>query len=611
MDIRMQRRAVTLLYRLFLRNSTEAHQIPYTPSKTELPPPSPDLPGLVSPEAVGIPSARMTEFLHALERERDAKMHAVAAARAGNTFLLAAAPGYAVDMRHQTHSMCKTITGLCIGILVDEGKLTLDTPAYRAVGEGLPPLLSPRMRSVTVHHLLSMTAGVVFAEVGSVTEENWVRSFFESSVAFAPGSDFSYNSMNSYILSVIVERLSGMPLAEFARERILRPLGIADTLWESCPGGHTKGGWGMYLSCADMLKIGELIANGGTYGGVRILSREWMRTMVKTHAETPESFGGYDYGYHIWVARDRSAFLCNGMLGQNIWIHPKNQLVVVTTAGNCELFQDGAMFGLLHRYFTPPLGTTSLKPNRQDLAALRAAEAGFFAGRTWSHPHDPNTPLRDGGIPRELWDTLGEREYLTEKNNFGILPLFIMLMQNNLATGISKVSFAREGDAYFVTVREGAESYRLPVGFLEYLPSVISVRGERYRVACRAEFCDDTDGEPILKLEILFPELASSRRMRLYYDTEKPTLVLSEAPGRTLLDDILRLFDFIPRAKLLGGILRSQMEREMIAYRVRACYEPTLRLGRGSVPENSLYSGFDALPEANFSSVLRELEDRG
>ncbi len=601
MDIRMQRRALMLLYRLFLRNATGAHQIPFVPSKTVIPPPSPGALVPVPPEEVGIDSAYVDDFLTALEGERSASMHAVAAARGGKLFCLASAPGYDYTLRHQTHSLCKTVTGLCIGILLGEGRIRLDTPAYKLIPTGLPTRLSLRTKAITVRHLLTMTTGVMFAEVGSVTESDWVRSFFESSVTFVPGTRFAYNSMNSYILSVIVEAVTGMTLLEFANERIFHPLGIRDVFWEACPRGHTKGGWGLYLSVEDCLKLGEMILGNGMYHRRRIVPREWIYEMAKPHAKAPEVIGDYNYGYHIWVARDGKSLLCNGMLGQNIWISPKNRLVLVTSAANCELFQNGPMFSLFKDTFSLPFGEGPKPPNEQALAHLREHEASFFAGRTWSHPTDPRAHLGDRRVPSRLFEGLTRAPYLAERNNFGLLPLFVMLTQNNLSAGIQSLAFHAKGEERTLILTEGEEVYTIPLGFKDYRETSLTVRGERYLVRARAEFCDDTDGVPILKIELLFPELASARRMRLYYDEAKPTVVLSEQPGRRMLDYLVDVIDFMPRGKLLSGLIRSQLEREMIEYRVRTCYEPTLRLGRGEAPVEVEYSRFDGSDPSPFT----------
>ncbi len=595
MDIRMQGRALTLLYRLFLRNATGAHQIPYLPSKTCIPPRSPRALSPVAPEDVGIDSTYVDEFLTALEGERSANLHTLAVARDGKVFCLAAAPGYDYDIRHQTHSLCKTVTGLSIGILVGEGKLTVDTPIHKILTEGRPAILSSRMKAITVRHLLSMTTGVMFGELGSVTEEDWVRSYFESSVVFTPGTRFSYNSMNSYMLSVIVETLTGKTLAEFANERLFAPLGIRDVFWESCPRGHTKGGWGLYLSAEDSLKLGEMILHNGAYKKRRIVPREWIFEMAKPHAKTPEAIGDYHYGYHIWVARDGKSLLCNGMLGQNVWISPTNRIVLVTNSANCELFQNGPMFSLFKDAFSLPFGKEPKPHNEAALYRLCEHEARFFAGRAWTRAQAPDVPLGDGRTPAALWDRLTAAPLLAERNNFGLLPLFVMLMQNNLNAGITSLSFSRCGKERFLNVCEGDECYSLPVGFEDYRETTLTVRGEVFLVRTRAEFCDDTDGVPILKVEVLFPELASARRLRFYYDEPSPTVILSEQPGRRMLNYLVDVIGFMPRGKLLGGLLRNQLDRETIAARVRTCYEPTLRLGRGEAPPEVEYSRFDGL----------------
>ena len=609
MDIRMQKRALSLLVRLFLLNSTKAHQIPYVPQKTEIPDVSPLTEALTPPEEVGLSSAMLDDVLSALEKQREVAMHGLLIAKEGKPIVMAAAPGYSTKIRHQTHSMCKTITGLCIGILVSEGRLDIDTPAYRLVGDGIPPLLSKRTKSITVRHLLSMSSGVFFNELGCVTEEDWVRAFFDSSVTFVPGTKFAYNSMNSYILSVIVEKISGMTLAHFAEERIFTPLGIPPTFWESCPHGHTKGGWGLYLSLSDMWKIGELIRGMGCYHHRRILPREWISEMTKSHSKTPESMGDFNYGFHIWVARDRTSLLCNGMLGQNVWIHPKNRTVIVTHAANSELFQTGPMCRILLDRFTKPLPREPLDENAAALDTLRAHEKRFFHGRAWTHPSDPNAPGRDGNIPAQLFSALAEKPYLAERNNFGILPIFMILMQNNLSAGIRKITLSRKGGDCFVTIHEGSEAYRIPLGFTEHRQSILSVRGERYLLRARAEFCDDTNGEPILKLELIFPELASARRLCLYYAAEKPSVVLSEQPGRQFLTELIALFEYVPRAKLLGNILKSQVEKEFIAYRIRAAYEPTLRLGYDVAPKPMHHA--DGTDPIRVDEILHGITDSG
>ena len=116
-----------------------------------------------------------------------------------------------------------------------------------------------------------MTSGVPFGEAGSVTESCWSEAFFGSALKFHPGTEFFYNSMNSYILARIVVELSGMSVRELVGRRIFAPLGIENYFFEIGPENIEKGGWGLYLSAESWAKLGLMFMNGGSYGGKRCL----------------------------------------------------------------------------------------------------------------------------------------------------------------------------------------------------------------------------------------------------------------------------------------------------------------------------------------------------
>ena len=90
---------------------------------------------------------------------------------------------------------------------------------------------------------------------------------------------------------------------------------------------------------------------GGKHEGRQLLSRAWVEAATSTHSITPLSTGAFNYGYQIWVGRDKDEFLFNGMLGQNVWVLPREDLVVAMTAGNNELFQESAALNLIRSYF--------------------------------------------------------------------------------------------------------------------------------------------------------------------------------------------------------------------------------------------------------------------
>ena len=231
MDLKNEKRLFELLYRLVVRGKCAKEKTPYYPQKTECCTNVSDAPSLelYSPESVGVSSEYITSLLKELEKSSE-YLHTVVILCKGKKIAEAAAPGYSTHRRHVTHSLAKSVTLLAVGMLVDEGRLKLSDLACELLGVKA----SSKTHSITVEDLLTMRTNVVFSEVlGAVTEDNWIKAFFSSSVKNEPGTGFAYNSMNSYILSAIVQKLTGQNLSEYLRPRLWEPLGITNIFWEN------------------------------------------------------------------------------------------------------------------------------------------------------------------------------------------------------------------------------------------------------------------------------------------------------------------------------------------------------------------------------------------
>ena len=140
---------------------------------------------------------------------------------------------------------------------------TLDENVYD-IFEKRNGLLQKILRpNLTVKHLLTMKSGVQFNEMGVVSGNDWVDSFLNAPVKGTPGEAFEYNSMNTYLLSAIIQERTGMKMVDYLRPRLFEPLGIRKVFWESCPAGITKGGWGLFLCPEDAAKLGVMYVNGG------------------------------------------------------------------------------------------------------------------------------------------------------------------------------------------------------------------------------------------------------------------------------------------------------------------------------------------------------------
>ena len=202
---------------------------------------------------------------------------------------------------------------------------------------------------ITVENLLTMTSGVTFNESGIVSGNDWLGSFLNASVNGKPGTEFQYNSLNTYVLSAIVTKRTGETLTEYLTPRLFGPLGITKYYWETCPKGITKGGWGLFLCAEDMAKLGQLYLQRGKWNGQQLVSEYWIEISTARHLKTQNDT--YGYGYQLWMEQRPGSFEYNGMLGQNVIIYPDMDMVLVTNAGNKEMFQDCIMLNIIRKYF--------------------------------------------------------------------------------------------------------------------------------------------------------------------------------------------------------------------------------------------------------------------
>ncbi len=585
MNITMMRRAAEYLVRLCLLGSSKPEQIDFYPQKlhsvTDWDPPA--VPELCSPESVGVSSSYIREFLANLEADERSQIHNLLIYRNGKLISAASAPGYSPRLCSMTFSSAKTITSFAVGCLIGEGRLRLDTRLVDVFPEELPLLVSSKTKKITVRHLLTMSAGVTGVhELASVTLTDWKRAFLASSPSSAPGTGFFYNSMNSYMLAAIVEKITGRSLEDYLREHLFEPMGIEDYEIERSPEGVAKGGWGMYITPVDMGKLGNMLLSGGIWEGKRILPADYVTEATRSHVRTPSDMGDYDYGFHLWVARNGSAVMFHGMFGQNIWVCPKNKMVVVITCGNNELYLESSTIRLLDRTFgalyTP---ANVLRRAPIESVRLRHAEADFFCERhgmqkVGKHT-DYFTTLRDRDVPEAMTPLLGEYEF--DLTNVGVLPFYWRSIQNNHNPGISRVAFRVREKQLYMNITEGTER-EIACGFRSHAYTVLNYRGERYLVGTRCSLLPNEDAPslPLLRVDMVFPEIPFSRSM-LFTFTEDGELTVkcNEIPSSDMLYSLVDGVDAnLPWMSAVFSIARARMGDVAPQALIHKNLEPTL-----------------------------------
>lgn len=572
------KRSVELLTSISFGKDGDVSVVPYYPQKTEISASEAKYFKRTTPESASVSSKRIYNMLCELEGERRSNIHNLLVLRDGEVICECSRPGYSTSTWHLSHSMSKTVTGMAIGMLWDDGRIKLSDKLCTLMPD--VAYKDKKFAQITVEHLLSMQSGVPFAEAGAVTEVGWTEAFFNSGLKFAPGTSFAYNSMNSYILARLVVRITGMRFTDFLRERLFEPLGIENYFWEIGPEGVEKGGWGLFLSPESWAKLGQMILEGGVFEGKRILSEDWVRRSTKKHAVAPMVDGDFNYAYQMWVGRNTEEILFNGMLGQNVWICPKNRFVVVVNSGNNELFQLSPTLDIIRKYLGCDIND---ELSRGDGRALSEKQAHFYDSRRWVRPLEKKRGLRYFLHLRsryafdERWDgVLGE--YKTTKNNASVLPLFVVSMQNNFKAGIDLIKLSRDGDGLIFAFREGGELYEVNVGLYGYVRQVLDFRGERYIADVMGEALSDAGGAEEFRIEFVFPEMPNTRMIRIRRG-EDGTLdvVLLELPNNRIVDKVLEsVSETNALARLAIGLLERRYGEGFLERKAEEVFTPRL-----------------------------------
>ena len=511
-----------------------------------------------TPESQGISSDLFAALLRELDASKDTEMHHFMALRHGKVICECNFAPYPKGMWHITHSMCKSITGMAIGMLIEEEKLKLDENIYDIFPDHINAFSKIFRPVITVENLLTMTSGVTFNESGIVSGNDWLGSFLNASVNGKPGTEFQYNSLNTYVLSAIVTKRTGETLTEYLTPRLFGPLGITKYYWETCPKGITKGGWGLFLCAEDMAKLGQLYLQRGKWNGQQLVSEYWIEISTARHLKTQN--GTYGYGYQLWMEQRPGSFEYNGMLGQNVIIYPDMDMVLVTNAGNKEMFQDCIMLNIIRKYFPVnyhpadvlpenPLSYSLLKrlcgelengENNNRSTSLRGRWKRNVVSRR-KHSDKKYSYRISAAVDRpsdhhSFMRAVSGRTYVMEQQNIGIAPLFVQVFHNNMTDGISEISFTYDAGNFCVSFTEGEVIHKLPVGFGKAADGCVDLHGEHYLVATLGEFARDENDIPVLKLEITFIEECVKRKAHIFFhEDDEIEIRWNETPGKKMI----------------------------------------------------------------------------
>ena len=296
-----------------------------------------------SPESAGVSSDAILDFVEKLNKEVDG-MHGIVIMRHGKVISKGWWAPYEQDNTHILYSLSKSFTSTAIGMAVDEGLLSLDDKVVKFFPNDLPPNPSENLKAMTIKDLLIMGTGNHNDTLGPIKESNeksWPKIFLAQPVEHKPGSYFRYNTGATYMLSNILQQVSGQKLVDFLKPRLFDPLGIDEYTWEECPMGVNTGGYGLKIKTEAIAKLGQMYIQKGMWEGKRLLSEEWISMATNkqiNNGSNPKSDWNQGYGFQFWMCR-HNAYRGDGAFGQYCIVMPEQDAVIALHSGVKDMQQ--------------------------------------------------------------------------------------------------------------------------------------------------------------------------------------------------------------------------------------------------------------------------------
>ncbi|WP_449063389.1 serine hydrolase domain-containing protein [Planomonospora algeriensis] len=296
-----------------------------------------------TPAASGVSSRSIAALLDRLEA-RSVECHSIMVVRHGHVVAEGWWAPYSAGRPHLLYSLTKSFTSVAVGLAIADGLLSLDDRVVDVLPDHVPADISAQGRRLTVHHLLSMTAGRhadSLAEAWRLEPDDLVKGFLRVPFPEAEGTRHAYDNATTFVLARMVERVTGRSLPELLDERLFAPMGVEHAEWDRVASGAAFGFHGLHLTTEAVAAFGELLLRGGRWGGRRLVPRGWVELATRRHIDTlqvEDGSGDADYlcgyGYQFWMSRH--GYHGDGSFGQQLVVVPPHDLVVAVTGAHTQ-----------------------------------------------------------------------------------------------------------------------------------------------------------------------------------------------------------------------------------------------------------------------------------
>jgi CubicO group peptidase (beta-lactamase class C family) len=328
-----------------------------------------------TPEAEGVSSRNIITFLDSAAVSKF-EFHSFMFLRHGKVIAEGWWNPYSPDLKHTLNSASKSFTSTAIGFAISEKKLSLDDQVAKFFPEYLPDTITVFLSKLRIRDLLSMSTGQR-REPPLSGDDIWVKSFLAVPFYNEPGTTYRYSSVASYMLSAIVQKVTGQKVIDYLTPRLFEPLAIEGMDWETDAYGINTGGWGLRLKTEDLAKFGQFYLQKGKWNGKQLLPKKWVEeaTSLKRYQRPEMTQSKRDssrddvqgYCYQFWRARHNS-YMANGANGQFVLIMPDKDAVIIFTADSPDMFGE---LDMVWKYLFPGIQKKALPPDEKSSTELK------------------------------------------------------------------------------------------------------------------------------------------------------------------------------------------------------------------------------------------------
>jgi CubicO group peptidase (beta-lactamase class C family) len=419
-----------------------------------------------TPEKEGVSSQGIIDFLNAVSKSKN-ELHSLVFLRHGKVIAEGWWNPYKPEMHHTLYSLSKSFTATAVGFAVTEKRMSINDKVDTFFPDEITDTVSNFLAGMTVKDLLSMSAGMdpdpTFKIV--VNDSNWVRSFLKVPVVNKPGIKFLYNTLATYMLSAIVQKVTGEKVIDYLKPRLFEPLAIEGMDWEVDPQGINCGGWGLRLKTEDMAKFGQLFLQKGKWNGKQLLPASWIEeASTKKIDQAPDARQSQrdssdwmqGYCYQMWRCR-HNAFRGDGAYGQYIIVMPDQDAVIAITSETPDMQDE---LNLVWDYLLPSIKDKKLPEDAALSSALKHKLASLAL------------PLDAVGNNPEMIARISGKPISLEPNDKLIKTVNILFTDS-----ICKLS-----------MEIGQDNYNFSLGFGKWMPCETTLHGPNLLLQAKAHY---------------------------------------------------------------------------------------------------------------------------